>query len=533
MNDHLEVDMSELSATEDFLSHYQLQHDPFMERTPGFKFFTPQRKPVLAQLHHMAHFSEQLQAVVGPQGAGKTLLRQALVASSNKDSVQCIVTSGREQSAAAALGRFLCQALNVADLNAFAGQVEQLHNTGMQLYVVVDDAELLTNEALQLLADLSQSAGRSAPRVFLFGEETLADGLAAVVMPVESVWLHLIELAPLSLEETRDYLSQRLEGAGQGIELLDDGQVQHIWEQSAGWPGEINLVARQQMLAAVERPHSSSRRATRPVLPVRSLVALLLVGGGVFIAWMMGGSEPEPARTVISLPDQVTTVDVTAAPVVGQQIQMPVLGADRLERIAEEQDGEQGNDELLLSTRELGQPQLTERVDSQHALPDPVSLPEPLPVVMPEPVRAPVSAVAPPQPEPAPVSVAPVTAQEPKPVPVKPAPKPVTQPVVTSSPAGAYHQSDWYRQRAAGEYALQLLGTRSRQAAVDFVGAHKAVSDLGYFETLHEGQPWFVVTQGRYANRAQAQQGAAQLPEALRKLKPWPRSMASIKQSLR
>ncbi len=527
MNDHLEADMSDLSATEDFLSHYQLQHDPFMGRTPGFKFFTPQRKPVLAQLHHMAHFSEQLQVVVGPLGAGKTLLRQALVASSNKDSVQCIVTSGRELPEAAALSRFLCQALNVSDLTAFAGQVEQLHNTGMQLYVVVDDAEELSDEALQLLADLSQSTGRSAPRVFLFAEDSIADALSTVAMPAEQVWLQLIELAPLSLEETRDYLSQRLEGAGQGIELLDDEQIQQIWEQSGGWPGEINQIARQVMLAAVELPQRAMRPAKRPALPTRSLVALLLVGGGVFIAWMMGGSEPEPARTVISLPDQVATVDVTAAPVAGQQLQMPVPGADRLERIAEEQD----SDEQLLSARDISKPQVLERADNQHALPDPVSMPEPIPVVAPVPVAAPVSAVAPPKPEPAPV--VPVTTSEPKPAQVQPAPKPVAQTVAATSSGGAYHQSDWYRQRAASEYALQLLGTRSRQAALDFIGSHKAVSDVGYFETLHEGKPWFVVTQGRYTNRSQAQQGAGQLPEALRKLKPWPRSMASIKQSLR
>src|SRR5690606_41698148 len=95
MIDQPEEDMSDLSATEDFLSHYQLQHDPFAGRTPGFRFFTPKRKPVLAQLHHMAHFSEQVQVVVGPAGAGKTLLRQALVASCYKHHVPCIPTSAR------------------------------------------------------------------------------------------------------------------------------------------------------------------------------------------------------------------------------------------------------------------------------------------------------------------------------------------------------------------------------------------------------------------------------------------------------
>src|SRR5690554_539806 len=115
----------EQGHTEEFLLHYQLQHDPFMARPQGFRFFTPGRKPVLAQLHHMAHFSDQVQVVVGPSGAGKTLLRQAMVASCNKDKVQCIVTSAREQADAAGLERLICQALSVDNASALLQRAEQ------------------------------------------------------------------------------------------------------------------------------------------------------------------------------------------------------------------------------------------------------------------------------------------------------------------------------------------------------------------------------------------------------------------------
>ena len=46
--------MTSLHADEAFLGHYQLSHDPFAARVPGFKFFPAQRKPVLGQLHHLA-----------------------------------------------------------------------------------------------------------------------------------------------------------------------------------------------------------------------------------------------------------------------------------------------------------------------------------------------------------------------------------------------------------------------------------------------------------------------------------------------
>ncbi len=519
MIDQPEADMSDLSATEDFLSHYQLQHDPFAGRTPGFRFFTPKRKPVLAQLHHMAHFSEQVQVVVGPTGAGKTLLRQALVASCNKDNVQCIVTSGRDTVDASALTRFLCQALNVTDTQALRDRTEQLHATGLQLYLVVDDAHCLDSEAVQLLADLSQSGGRAAPRVFLFADDSIADLLATVDMPADRVWLQLVELAPFNLEETRDYLGQRLEAAGQGIELLDDEQIGQIHRQSGGWPGSINDVARQIMIDAIEpaRP-IASRRAKGAVLPLRSLVALVLVGIGVAIAWMMGGDEPEATRTVINLPDQVATVDVSGAE--GPVLQMPSDdAANPLERILQDPDAEPATPAVVSAN---GQTVSASGTAAPNELPEPIAMPEQMPVEAPEVVAAPEPVAAPAsqpqsQPQPQPESAA-----------------PTAPPTTASAPtAGGYHQAGWYRQRAASEYSLQLLGSRSRQAALDFMAAQSGVADLGYFETVHEGKPWFVVTQGAYAGRTQAQQGAAKLPESLRKLNPWPRSMSSIQQSLR
>lgn len=530
-----------LDNTEEFLLHYQLQHDPFMSRPPGFRFFTPGRKPVLAQLHHMAHFSEQLQAVVGPTGSGKTLLRQAMVASCNKDKVQCVVTSGREHADAAGLEQLICQALNVNSTSALLERAEQLHATGMQLYLVVDDAECLEQPALQMLADLSQ-AGRAAPRVFLFAEESIVEMLEAVSIPADRVWLQLIELAPLTLDETRAYLAQRLEGAGQGIELLDDQQVARIHQRSGGWPGAINRVAPQVMMEEVEEPVRQPR-PQRTGLPMRSLVAVVLVAAGVAIAWMMGGEEAEPTRTVLNLPDEVATLDVTDSASGGPVLQMPGESSDTLERIVEEPDSESAG--VAEVTRA---PTPLPAGDTVLELPEPVAMPEPPQVEAPQVVAAPEPVVPSPaaiptpapaaEPSPAPRPVpkaepAPATAQAP--VQARPqAPAAPTPRTSAASPSSAaYHQDAWYRQRPASEYTLQLLGTRSRQAAEEFIRKQSGLADIGYFETLHEGKPWFVVTQGAYAGRSQAQQGISRLPASLQQQKPWPRSMASIQQSLR
>ncbi len=496
-----------VSDEQDVLTYYQLSHDPFAARTPGFKFFTPQRKPVLAQLHHLARFGGQVMVVTGPRGSGKTLLRQALVASTNKDAAQCVVTSGREAGSAAALVATLCQAVGVPEKSvaALLERAEQMHEIGMQLYVVVDDAHQLDAESLQLLADLSQIDAKFAPKVFLFGEDVLAGTLVTVDMPDDQPWYHRISLQALSLDETREYLAQRLEGAGQSIELFSDAQVAWIHEESGGWPGRINETARRAL--EDDREDAAPVGAARaPIIPRRSLIALVLVSIGVVAAWMMGDNEPAaPATTVLELPEPVTTVDTT-------------------------------------SLAAASTPPPAEPVDPMEAasdMPEDLALLETPQDATPSAGLADAPAIAPPPPAAASQSsgATGVEAVESEPVaPVAPVAAPATQSPsqqrADSSSSAVTEASSWYRQQPGDRYVLQLLGSHSKQAALDFMSAHKEVSDLHYFETRHEGKPWFVVTKGAYAGRQQAQAAVNQLPGPLRQLKPWPRTIASIRQSM-
>ena len=167
--------MTSLHADEAFLGHYQLDHDPWATRVPGFKFFPAQRKPVLGQLHHLARYSQLMLVVTGPQGSGKTLLRQALVASTNKQSVQSVVVSARGAGDAASVLGQIAQALNVAqaEVGPILSQVVQLALTGQEVYLLIDDAEQLDESALEALLALALGNPEGRPHVFLFGEPGL------------------------------------------------------------------------------------------------------------------------------------------------------------------------------------------------------------------------------------------------------------------------------------------------------------------------------------------------------------------------
>ena len=182
------------------------------------------------------------------------------MASTNKQSVQSVVVSARGGMDAAGVLRQVAQTLNAAsaDVGAILTQVVQLALTGQEVYLLVDDAEQLDESALEALLALAAGAPEGRPHVFLFGEPSMIDGLEHLSADEER--FHVIELQPYTEEETREYLAQRLEGAGRGIELFSAQQISDIHESSEGWPGIINQVARDAMIEAMIASRSAVKR---------------------------------------------------------------------------------------------------------------------------------------------------------------------------------------------------------------------------------------------------------------------------------
>lgn len=475
------------------------------------------------------------------------------MASTNKDAVLSVVISARTAADETSLLRQVAQGLSInqASLEAILTKVAQLAITGQDVYLMVDDAEQLQDSALEVLLLLASGTNEGRLHVFLFGEPSLLPRLEVFSEGEER--FHAIELQPYSEEETRDYLAQRLEGAGQGIELISNDLLVDIHEQSEGWPGAINQVARDALIEAMLANRGAARKATGGSfnLPKKHLVILAVVAIGVIAAWFMQGKSkpeaPQTASTELSMnggtpaqaqqPGSGPAVEFNGS---SQPLPLPLVGESQpvIREPLAQAAGQGGDDEgglpsaavppTVSSSAPPVTPLANNGVTPMHPVPPAPTEPT-APAATPTPAQTPAPA--------APVASAP--ASKPAPAPAKPAAsKPATTAAAKPAPApaakpasGGGAGSQWYRNQSGGNFALQILGTGSEANAQAFI-RQQGGGDFRYFKKTLQGKPFYVVTYGSFPNRAAALAAVKKLPSKVQAGKPWPRTFASIQQEI-
>lgn len=503
---------------EQWYLHYGLDRDPFGDGgVQGLFYPGAARQETAEQLQHLARFSDCVLLVTGVAGSGKTALRRHFVAQSAADTRCCMLEAALLEGAEPWLRRVMSGlGLRSATRGAIDADLQQLvehcsgrTESGARSWLVIDDAHHLHPEVLQFLPRLLLAAGRHL-RVVLFADPAWREALQAVMPP--GVPLHTIELQPFERGDTHAYIHYRLNTAGfEGEIPFNPQELERIHSRSAGLPGEINALARQVLLDAVEvveQPLNSLPLLHFGVIAA-TLCAMLLL-----YAWsaMDEGKEPE----VVPIPG--------LAPV--EQLEAPEV-ADRLP-------------DAGLPSEELAPGGLA---GSSTVIPGPE------PVIEPEEASEPPSGAAgePLAVAPAPAPEEPAAAPAAVSAPAAASPEPAAQPPAPE--AGAAKETDFvYRsggriggaptadeeailRMSAGHFALQIMGSDEGAKVRGFVS--RAGVKLRVYRKLNNGVEWYSVLYGDYPNRASAERALRNLPPGLSGTKPWIRRVGAVQAEIR
>ena len=435
-----------------------------------------ERVQQLDMLLHIQQFSSLIVLLSGDTHSGKSRLLNS--AKSNlSESNQVIFLDGLSEGDQASLTSHIAQSLSCDESAESIFQViGRISQQGDNLHILVDDAQLLTPEALAFVVEIARK--NEACHLALCGDKSLQERMLLLQDQLQSENLcHQIDLQPLTEIETTQFISELFKQAGQEIQPLSEKKVHQLWLLSGGVPGKL--------IELVDIEKQQSKKLISQ-FPIGHVAAIVLIGTALIFSFLYQDqgltSYPEDAIALLleekNLKEELA-VESPPLPVEGavnagiktNKNTVALLGTTKT------------TSKLKTSKQSLLAPELTTKTPLKNTHRQLKSI-----------------------------------ADTPKFH--KKTPKPKLHPLLLAQP---------------NEYVLQLLGVRTEQSAKAFMSRFKRqlnADKLSVYQTQYKGQPWFVVVYGPFNNKRKASKEASTLGRTL-KSQPWIRPVSKIQEDIR
>jgi general secretion pathway protein A len=255
-----------------YKAFFNLTRNPF-DLTPDPTCFVPtwRHNEALAALYYGVRHHKGFVVVTGEVGTGKTLLLRCLLGllRESKDIAYAYIFNGKltpteflqyivSDFGLPASGKNKCELL--LDLSQY---LVSRGSKKMTSVLIVDEAHHLSADILEeirLLTNLETAADKLL-QVVLVGQPELDEMLDSVELRQLKQRIAVrTQLRPLSTDETKKYVNQRMQIAGAGIrgaQIFPDNVVDEIFRYSRGIPRVINSICENALVTAYARKSST------------------------------------------------------------------------------------------------------------------------------------------------------------------------------------------------------------------------------------------------------------------------------------
>ena len=529
--------MKKTSADSDYFLRFHLEDDPFSE--DGWRYEPYLSSSVERKLEQIAGLLDAncLVLVTAATGGGKSSIARHLVSLMPGPGTTHLVTA-RKDIDADALAHMLVQGIPPGTSGADANAVTALHRClehcdrkQIRQVFIVDNADWLSEEALEFVLQLSLLRyNKTMFHFILLGTEHMADRLPeSGQSDAGKTTIRHLHVPAFTPDETGDYLGYRLTASGwDGDMPFTRRDLEFIHRVSGGLPRAINYLARQRLLeysrASQPRRHGRSAAVIAAILAVAVSTYYLLPRSKAPTAGpAVSQSAEQHHGTMTTASSRRTNHTEPKAPVTS----------------------ESGSASAALpqpAPAPAGQPATADHVAETSSAKPKVRSQEPAPKL---PSAGPAQENAHAEPtagtttgdaggEMQPTAGSAAAAGE------GAAATPAQKLAAPTEVAGGEAQTSrwhveirgpaWLRAQPTGTYFLQLINASDIYNVKALLKQLNSSKDrlAGYTNFTPSGKPRYLLLYGEYPDRDSASAAIARLPNQIRSIPPWPRSLAGV-----
>jgi general secretion pathway protein A len=238
-----------------YQAFYGLKEKPFrIAADPGYLYFSPGHRQALTFLEYGLMEDAGIVLLTGEAGSGKTTLLRYILAQINRGSTDILPAAvfnvnflGGTEIIDIVLQSFGLppEPRKAQALDRFHAFLREKHGAGKKVWLIIDEAQNLSREALEEIRMLSnlQNDDRSLLHIMLVGQPELRAKLRHPDLASFSQRIGVqYNIQPLTPDEVRDYIVHRLSKAGGKTDIFESEAIDLIFKSSGGIPRTINLI---------------------------------------------------------------------------------------------------------------------------------------------------------------------------------------------------------------------------------------------------------------------------------------------------